>query len=172
MEPIAIVLHGPTSAGKSSLARALQDSADVPTFHIALDAFVEMSRRRDMRSEQELKLALSIHHDNLRATLARVAASHFDIVLDLVLRDDTALERCLAALAPRPIFVIGVHCPLDVLEARERARHDRADGMARAQFGNPAYSRPYFMRLDTSSCTPEVGAARIRRMIGGQTTPS
>jgi chloramphenicol 3-O phosphotransferase len=168
MEPIAIVLQGPTSAGKSSLASALQDSANVPTFHISLDAFVEMSRRRDMRSEEELKLALSIHHENLQATLARVVASHFEIVLDLVLRDSDALERCLAALAPRRTFVIGVHCPLEVLEARERARPDRGDGMAGAQFGHPAYSRPYSMRLDTSACTPAAGAARIRGFIEGQ----
>ena len=32
---------------------ALQDSAAVPAFHVALDAFVTMSRRRDMRSADE-----------------------------------------------------------------------------------------------------------------------
>lgn len=121
-----------------------------------------------MRSEDELQLALSIHHENLRATLARVAASPFEIVLDLVLRETEVLKRCLAALTPRQTFVVGVHCPLHVLETRERAREDRGEGMARSQFGHPAYSRPYFMRLDTSTCTPQAGATQIRSAIARQ----
>lgn len=168
MAPIAIVLHGPTSAGKSSLAVALQDSSDVPVFHITLDAFVEMSRRRDMRSAEELDQALAIHHLNLQSTLKRVVESHFEIVLDLVLRDTVALEKCIAALSPLRTFVVGVWCPLDVLEQRERARGDRDEGMARSQFGNPAYSRPYSMRLDTSACSPEEGACQIRAFVATQ----
>jgi chloramphenicol 3-O phosphotransferase len=106
MTQIAIVLHGPSSAGKSSLAKALQDSFEAPMFHISLDAFVEMSRRRDMRSDEELSQALRIHHLNLQSTLKRVAASHFEIVLDLVLRDTIAFEECISALAPRRTYVI------------------------------------------------------------------
>ncbi|WP_080289106.1 chloramphenicol phosphotransferase CPT family protein [Burkholderia cenocepacia] len=168
MTRIAIVLHGPTSAGKSSLAKALQSSSEAPMFHISLDAFVEMSRRRDMRSDDELNQALRIHHLNLQSTLKRVAASHFGIVLDLVLRDTTAFEECISALAPRRTYVIGVCCPLVVLEERERSRPDRGEGMARSQFGHPAYSRPYSMRLDTSTCSPEEGAQRIRSFINAQ----
>ncbi|WP_321897914.1 chloramphenicol phosphotransferase CPT family protein [Burkholderia cepacia] len=168
MKPVAVVLHGPTSAGKSSLARALQQGADVPTFHVSLDAFVEMSRRRDMRSDEELNQALRLHHLNLQSTLARIAASHFEIVLDLVLRDPAALDACVAALSPRQTVVIGVTCPLDILEQRERARPDRGEGMARSQFGHPAYSRPYALRIDTSTCTPEEGARRIRAHVDAQ----
>ena len=87
MKPAAIVLHGPTSAGKSSLARALQDSAQVPSYHVALDAFVTMSRRRDMRSPEEQRLAYRLHCENLRSTLARLLDTQFEIIVDLVLRD-------------------------------------------------------------------------------------
>jgi chloramphenicol 3-O phosphotransferase len=167
MKPAAIVLHGPTSAGKSSLARALQDSSEVPVFHITLDAFVEMSRRRDMRSDDELAQALRLHHLNLQSTLRRVADSHFEIVLDLVLRDSSAFDECIAALVPRRTYVIGVTCPLHVLEERERGRPDRGAGMARSQFGHPAYARPYSMCIDTSTCTPEEGALRVRSFIDG-----
>uniref|UniRef100_UPI003C7CCC4E phosphotransferase-like protein n=1 Tax=Burkholderia anthina TaxID=179879 RepID=UPI003C7CCC4E len=116
-----------------------------------------------------LNQALALHHLNLQSTLKRVAASHFGIVLDLVLRDTSALEACISALAPRRTYVIGVGCPLDVLEERERSRPDRGEGMARSQFGHPAYSRPYSMRLDTSTCSPEEGAQRIRSFINAQT---
>jgi hypothetical protein len=46
----------------------------------ALDAFVEMSRRRDMRSEDQLNQALRLHYLNLQSTLRRVAASQFQLI--------------------------------------------------------------------------------------------
>lgn len=165
MTPTAIVLHGTTSAGKSSLAKALQDNAEAPVFHVSMDAFVQMSRRQDMRSEAELDQALVLHQINLCSTLRRLAAGHFDVVLDLVLRDDAKFAACLEALSSRPTFVIGVHCPLEILEVRERNRGDRASGLARSQFGHPAYEREYSMKLDTSIITPEEGAKIIRRFV-------
>lgn len=85
-----------------------------------------------------------------------------------MLRDTTALAECISALAPRRTYVIGVTCPLHILEERERERPDRGEGMARSQFGHPAYLRPYSMRVDTSTCTPEEGARRIRSFINEQ----
>src|SRR4051812_45078748 len=108
MQPTAIVLHGPTSAGKTSLAKALQATAPSPAFHISLDAFVCMSNRRDMRSDSERDEAYKLHCENLRSTLARVAQTQFDIIMDLVLRDEAELQACLMAVSARPTYVIGV----------------------------------------------------------------
>jgi chloramphenicol 3-O phosphotransferase len=166
MKPSAIVLHGPTSAGKSSIATALQDSAAAPAFHVALDAFVTMSRRRDMRSAEEQSEAYRIHCDNLRSTLARLVQSRFEIIVDLVLRDEGELQSCLRILSGRPMCVVGVQAPLNVLEERERRRDDRAAGMAREQFDLPAFGRAYDLVIDTSTCTPMEGALAIRRFIG------
>ena len=165
MEAIAIVLHGPTSAGKSAIAKALQATAPVPAFHVSLDAFVTMSNRRDMRSDEERQQAYHIHCENLRSTLARVVSTQFDVILDLVLRDKTELEATLRVLASRPTYVVGVSAPLNVLEERERAREDRAIGMAREQVTDPAYGRSYDLAIDTSTCSPEEAAAAIRRFI-------
>ena len=165
MAPTAIVLHGTTSAGKSSIAKALQASAPAPAFHISLDAFVTMSNRRDMRSDAERDEAYGIHCENLRSTLARVALTQFDIVLDLVLRDQTELDACLQILRERPTYLVRVWAPLNVLEQRERSRDNRAPGMAREQIDHPAYRRPYDLEVDTSLCTPEEGAAAVRHLI-------
>ena len=167
-QPTAIVLHGTTSAGKSSLAKALQATAPVPAFHVALDAFVTMSNRGDMRSDEERDLAYHIHCENLRSTLARVVDTPFDIILDLVLRDEAELNACLRVLGRRPVYTVRVWAPLSVLEERERTREDRAAGMAREQMGHPVYDRAYDLTIDTSICTPEQGAAEIRRFIREQ----
>jgi chloramphenicol 3-O phosphotransferase len=169
MSPTAIVLHGTTSAGKSSIAKALQANASMPVFHVAMDAFACMSNRRDMRSDAERDQAFKLHCQNLRSTLRQVAASHFDIVLDLVLRDEEELSACLNALSPRPTFVIGVWCPLEMLEKRESHREDRFKGMAREQFGHRAYERPYAMKLDTSVITAEEAAHVIREFVSKNT---
>src|SRR5687767_12550206 len=122
MVPTAIVLHGPTSAGKSSIAKALQASSSVPAFHVSLDAFVTMSNRSDMRSDEEREQAYHIHCENLRSTLERLVYTQFDIIVDLVLRDETEIEATLRALASRPTYVIGISAPLHVLEEREHGR--------------------------------------------------
>ena len=165
MKPAAIVLHGPTSAGKSSLARALQDIAPVPAFHVALDAFATMSRRRDMRSPEEERQAYHIHCENLRSTLARLVDTQFEIIVDLVLRDETELQDCFRVLSDRPMYLVGVRAPLEVLEQRERRRDDRGTGMAREQSQNPAFRRGYDLVIDTSTYTPEDGAVAIRSFV-------
>ena len=94
MQRSAIVLHGPTSAGKTTPSKALQATSPVPAFHISLDAFVTMSNRRDMRNDEERAEAYRLHCENLRSTLARVAQTDFDIILDLVLRDEAEFQAC------------------------------------------------------------------------------
>jgi chloramphenicol 3-O phosphotransferase len=170
MQPSAIVLHGPTSSGKSSLAKALQANAAIPAFHISLDAFVTMANRGDMRSEEERELAYHIHCENLRSTLARVVKTDFEIILDLVLRDAVEFDACLRVLSPRPTCLVRVWAPISVLEAREQTRQDRGVGMAREQFEHPAYKRPYDLEVDTSTCTTAEGAAVIRRFIAQRLT--
>ena len=165
MKPAVIVLHGPTSAGKSSLARALQDTASVPAFHVALDAFVTMSRRRDMRSPEEIRQAYHLHCENLRSVLGRVVETEFELVVDLVLRDETELEDTFRVLSRRPVYLVSVKAPLEVLEERERRREDRGPGMAREQYENPAFRRNYDLVIDTSKHSPESGAVAIRDFV-------
>jgi chloramphenicol 3-O phosphotransferase len=165
MKAAAIVLHGPTSAGKSSLASALQDSAPVPAFHVALDAFVTMSRRRDMRTPDEWRQAYRIHCENLRSTLARLADTRFEVIVDFVLRDEAELRATLRVLENRPVCLVGVRAPLDILEARERQRADRTIGMAREQSEHPAFGRDYDLVIDTSRHSPLDGAVAIRDFL-------
>jgi chloramphenicol 3-O phosphotransferase len=165
MQASAIVLHGPTSSGKSSLAKALQANAAIPAFHVSLDAFVTMANRGDMRSEEERERAYHIHCDNLRSTLARLVNTDFEIILDLVLRDTAEFDACLRILSSRPTCVVRVWAPVSVLEGRERAREDRGIGMAREQFEHPAYDRAYDFDVNTSTCSPVQGAADIRRFM-------
>jgi len=168
MKPTAIVLHGPTSSGKTSLAKALQKIAPSPAFHVALDSFVTMSRRRDMRSDEEQRQAFAIHCDNLRSALARLSETQFEIIVDLPLRDEIELQGVLRVLDGRPLYLIGVRAPLEVLEKREHERGDRRIGMAREQSAHPTFDRAYDLVVDTSEHRPESGALAIREFLQNQ----
>jgi chloramphenicol 3-O phosphotransferase len=161
----AFILHGTSSAGKSSIAKALQRNSSSAVFHIELDAFVCMANRGDMASDAERNVAYKLHCQNLQATLSNVGKSHFELVLDTVLRDDEEFGKCLQALIPRPIYLIGITCPLEVLEERERARGDRGIGTAREQYGHKSYQREYSMIIDTSETSPEEAARAIRALV-------
>jgi len=119
-----------------------------------------------MRSADEERQAYQIHCDNLRSVLGRLVQSQFEIIVDLVLRDESELQACFGVLSARPMYLVGVRAPGAVLEARERRRDDRASGMAREQFDHPAFGRNYDVIVDTSVCTPMEGALIIRRHIG------
>jgi len=155
----------PHERGKTTLAKAPQATSTVPAFDVAFDAFVTMSNRRDMRSDAERAAAYILHCENLRSTLARIVQTEYDIILDLVLRDEAEFQACLEVLGGRPTYTIGVSAPLHVLEDRERARPDRASGIAREQAADPVYEREYDLVLDTSKSTPEAGAAAVRKLI-------
>ena len=128
-----------------------------------------MANRADMRSDEERALAYRIHCANLRCTLDRIVDTPFDLILDLVLRDEPEFDECLRVLSRRPTYVIGVTAPLSVLEAREQSRADRGAGIAREQFGHAAYQRSYDLTIDTSTCTAHEAAQAIRGLISRST---
>jgi chloramphenicol 3-O phosphotransferase len=101
----------------------------------------------------------------MRQAVAAMAAVGNDLIVDDVMigDEDKEYERL---LAPYRLFRIGVICPLDVLEARERARGDRAIGLARWQFDRVHRNRRYDLEIDTSKATPLQCAERIRKEFG------
>jgi chloramphenicol 3-O phosphotransferase len=71
-----------------------------------------------------------------------------------------------ALLAGFTLHLVGVFAPLDVLEARERARGDRLIGLARGQYDRVHRGKTYDLEIDTSTATPAECAERIKRAFG------
>lgn len=165
MQPVSIIIHGPSSSGKTSLARSLQALWPDPLFHVDLDAFELMSEGTRLSGWEERRQAFRLHCANLQATLRNIAATQFSLVLDFVLRDSAQFTRCLDALSGRPVYVVGVRCDLEVMESRERQRGDRDIGLSRAQFAHSEYSRSYDVVIDTTRLTPEDGAKLIWKFV-------
>ena len=60
-----------------------------------------------------------------------------------------------------PAYVIGVQCPLEVLEARELQRKDRTLGQARLQFPVIHKYASYDLEVDTSALSADECAEKI-----------
>jgi chloramphenicol 3-O phosphotransferase len=64
-----------------------------------------------------------------------------------------------------PAYLIGIHCPLAVLEQRERDRQNRTLGQAKAQFAVVHAGITYDLEVDTALSSPTDCAAQIKARL-------
>lgn len=181
--PYVIILNGVGSVGKSSTARALQAIADRPFLHVAMDAFLEMlppammdhpDGLRFRREQQDGEPVIVIESGpvlqrtmrGMRHAIAAMAAQGNNLVVDEVMLDAAQAQEYRALLAAFDLRFVGLLAPLDVLEARERARGDREIGLARWQFDRVHRGMRYDLELDTTEMSPQTCADRIRVRFG------
>ncbi len=75
-------------------------------------------------------------------------------------------------LRPEDVLFVGVRCPLDELERRERARGDREAGLASLQYDLVHAHGDYDLECDTSTASPRACAERIRDFLPHRPTPT
>jgi hypothetical protein len=71
------------------------------------------------------------------------------------------VDECASLFADMNAYLIGLHCPLEVLEQREKDRKDRTLGQAREQFDVIHKYVVYDLELDTSTLTVEECAEKV-----------
>ena len=87
------------------------------------------------------------------------------VIFDHVLHDQAMYESYCRATAGLNVFTVGVTCPLDVLDARERARGDRVLGRARGLAGIVHTFCTYDTMVDTGTMSTEACVAAILEAI-------
>src|SRR5262245_52359814 len=176
-----IVLNGTSSAGKSSIVRALQSILDEPYLHAGMDTFFHMLPQRylDWPLWHEVlgnnthagpvgrPLVMGMHQ--AVAALAR-AGNH--VLVDHVLVEPQWLADCAALFAELPACLIGVRCPLEVALQREQQRRDRAPGQARAHFPLVHAHGIYDFEVDTSSADVGTCARAIKQFLDSGAAPT
>lgn len=166
-----IILNGASSSGKSSLLKELQNTLHEPYLNAGLDKFLWMLPSRyldrplwddvlgkaDHAGETGHKLIYAMH----RAMLA-LSNSGFNLLVDHVLVEPGWVQDCANLFAGQSAYLIGIRCPLEVLEQREKERRDRTLGQARLQFERVHAHGLYDFEVDTSVESVSVCARRIR----------
>lgn len=178
-----VLLNGAGSAGKSTIARAIQARARAVFLHVQMDSWLEMMPLRTLGTpegltfetvEQDGKKAVIVTSGaeqeqalrGMRAAVAAMAGEGCNMVVDEVMFAPATLAEYRARLAPYDLHSVGVHAPLDVLEAREAARGDRALGLARAQIDIVHRGMEYDFTVDTGGASAEACAAMIVEKFG------
>ena len=85
--------------------------------------------------------------------------------MDHVLVESEWRQECLVLFSGLPAYLVGVRCPLDVLEERERARKDRTLGQSRLQHEIVHRGLTYDLEVDTSLLTAMECAEQIRLLV-------
>ena len=88
------------------------------------------------------------------------------LVVDDVMFETAEVAEYRALLAHVNLRFVGLFAPLDVLEERERARGNRAIGLARGQFDRVHRGIAYDLEIDACEATPTKSAALICRTFG------
>jgi chloramphenicol 3-O phosphotransferase len=132
-----ILLNGASSAGKSTLARALQAELQEPFWHFSIDhlwAADILPGNRIRSGEFPWSALRPDFFEGFHRCLPALADAGNNLIVDYIVESAASMQRLLALLGHLDVFFVGVHCPVAELERRELARGDRRIGEARADF--------------------------------------
>ena len=149
-----IFLHGASSSGKSTLARFLQSRIEKPFWHISIDhlrdaGILPMERFRS--GEFSWMDARRGFFEGFHASLSAYADSGNNLILEHILDTDGWMQALIERFARHDVFFVAVHCPLDLLIAREKARGDRPLGSAQRDFETIHSGKSYDLEIDTTA---------------------
>mgnify|MGYP001214855568 CR=1 FL=1 len=175
-----IMLNGASSSGKTTLLEALQDCLDEPYINAGLDKFLFMLPERYLERplwDDVLGLAdraggmghtlVSGMHCAIRALLE----SGINVVADHVLVEPVWARECAVLFASMNAYLVGVRCPVEVLEARERLRKNRTLGQARLQVDLVHANCVYDLEVHTDRNTPQECAAQVKALLDSGQPP-
>jgi chloramphenicol 3-O phosphotransferase len=170
-----ILITGASSAGKSTLAKALQALFDEPFLRFSLDLLMfggeVLPARRDAAGPFSWASMRPMLFDGYYRCLAALASAGNNIVVDHIIETQDQLDRLVYLLAPFDVFYVGLHCPFPELERREQQRGDRRIGDARRDHELVLHFGPYDAELDgmlsvDANATSLIAAWKARRSPG------
>jgi chloramphenicol 3-O phosphotransferase len=198
--PDIFLVNGPSSAGKTTLCRALQARITEPYLVVGFDDFIFMSAPRYYRGADtgrqdqfDAFTALGVEmvttsppgapisitarfgpvFRRILESMAPAVRALVDggnaVIFDHVLHDATMHQSCRAAFAGLHVLTVGVTCPVEILEAREKARGDRVLGRARGLAEVVHSFMSYDVTVDTGAMsTPQCVAAVLMAVERGR----
>ncbi|MGV8831502.1 MAG: chloramphenicol phosphotransferase CPT family protein [Devosia sp.] len=183
--PRIILLNGVGSAGKSSIAKALQAIASRPFLHVQMDSFLDMLpaalenhpdtftyRQVTAETGTEVVIATGPLGDQvlrgMRCAVRAMAEQGLNLIVDDVLmgRDDPGVREYRDLLSAFAVDMVGVFARLETLEERERQRGDRLIGLARWQYERVHNAMSYDLEVHTDDHSPAIIAEQIRQSLG------
>jgi chloramphenicol 3-O phosphotransferase len=156
-----VVLNGPSSAGKTTLARAVRARLGPTSAAVSLDQFYPFVHPAAPNGWQ----LFSTLTEATFATAVSLAEGGLTVIVDTVFERPESLWTARHAIGRRRHHLVAVTCPLEALEARERARGDRRPGQARQQHERVLQGATYDLIVDTDLQSLEECVDRIVALL-------
>lgn len=186
----AIYLNGPSSVGKTTLARMLQEVLHPNYLHIGLDRIIGMMPLKtndwegrnlpkdgfywletcDMQGHKMLQLQQGHYAKQIlnayRSLSLNLLNDNFSVIIDDVSFGSDDVKKWQNILADHDVLWVGLSAPLETLEIRERDRK-RPAGSSRDQFYRVHEDVKYDLTFNTAVNTPTEIANRIKEHLDG-----
>ena len=154
-----IILNGTSSAGKTTLAKALRSAIAEPFCYCASDQLAEAGFRADRRLAPADERARFF--DGFHRSIGAFAEAGNDLLVEHIVEEAAWWSQLQTVLQPFDVFWVGVHAPVPEIERRERERGDRYVGEAAYHLKTHDYCS-YDVEVDTSLPQQEVLGTILR----------
>lgn len=153
-----IIINGPSSSGKTTLALALQKQFDIPFIRFSFDLFLDhkalpMEQIRTGTFSWDL-MRPSVFK-GIDQCLPALATAGNNIIFDHIIESKMWLHHLLSLLSGLDVFFVGLHCSLPELERRESQRGDRRKGEAHQDFQTVHSITSYDLELNSENVLEE-----------------
>jgi chloramphenicol 3-O phosphotransferase len=142
-----ILLNGTSSAGKSTLAKALRVELE-PQFHYySSDQLADAGfrpRDKDVRFKYRESFFEGFHR-----SIPAFAEVGLDLLVEHIVERQSWADDLKALLSPFDVFWVGVHAPLAEIERRERLRGNRQIGEGAYHLKTHTFCQ-YDLEVDTT----------------------
>lgn len=147
-----IFLHGASSSGKSTIARALQCQLSHPFWHVSIDhlrdaGMIPMERFRN--GDFDWQATRPAVFEGFHRSLAAYADAGNNLIIEHILDTEGWAERLHDLLRPHDVLFVAVHCSTPLLRERERQRGDRPMGSAEKDQTTIHEGRLYDLELNS-----------------------
>lgn len=119
-----IFLHGPSSSGKSTTARSLQNAIELPFWHISIDHLRDggvLPTKRIKNKDFIWSDMRTSFFDGFHASLAAYAHAGNNLIVEHILDNPDWVPELRELLQPFDVYFVGLHCDLETLKKRELA---------------------------------------------------
>lgn len=181
MTSTVILLNGVSSAGKSTLAKAIQLLADRHFLHVAMDDFIGMLPQGSEVEEAWFPVRRITHSDTIlprvssgsdgekllgamRQFVGALAEQGLSVIVDEVCHA-AEIDDYRTRIGCAHLMVVKVTAPPSEIQRREIARGDRMPGLAEEQATHLHEGIDYDLEIDTGSWTTSDSAQLILKAL-------
>lgn len=165
--PQIILLNGACSSGKTTFCKSLRKLLPIPYLYYSSDQLVDSGMLPELdRQAENTPFSWNILRPRFfrgfHNSIAAFADSGANLLVEHIVERQEWFDDLVVLLSPFKVHYVGVMCPMEEMERRERDRGDRRIGEGRSHIEDGIHTwSGYDTIIDTAGFTPEENARKL-----------